>query len=448
MKKKDEKDYASKPHIILDAIHHVMEIDESLIGKNIKTIKHVIDAPFFQRLKGIKQLGLADMIFPTATHTRFSHSIGAAFLASKIAKKIKLKDCLPVLFAALLHDIGHGPFSHAFERVLKIKHEHWTPKFIEEFYQGKILSKSLCEQIKSLLDSNGKKIESDIISSQLDCDRLDYLLRDSHFCGVNYGRYDLDWLLNCLQRIKLYDKSERLGINYKGIGALENYLLGRRLMTLNVYYNKNVCAFESLLEDYIQYLRELIHSLPHANIKNIVGSYLYNFLKKSFDIHPKNAQSRDKFIDTTFDYYKFLTDYDIWCSMRGICDKKRGNKQLKRLSHIASCFIERKSPKMICIRNEHVDQVKNKIEEYRKLHKLEEYQVKLIHQKLTTYESKNEKSIYVFTEDKRNIDIRHFSDILSRIRGQPEERYFVRVDRKLCPDENKELYLLKYFQVC
>lgn len=271
-------------HVIKDPVHGTIQF--ATVENN--WIKPFIDSPNFQRLRHIKQLGMGDFIFPGAVHTRFNHCIGCAYVASQIAHKIGLSDeeRQLVITACLLHDIGHGPFSHAFEDVFQeklIRHEDWTPFFLADYKNAAFFDNynhfnprhNLTEEKFRLIEnmimhkSSGKRVLSDIVSSQLDADRLDYLLRDSHFCGVAYGQFDLRWLLNCMTIINS-DRGESLGITHKGIGVIEHYLMARRLMTRNIYHLQKKLAFESFTIKLLQSLAEsLDHYAPYAAIKKL-----------------------------------------------------------------------------------------------------------------------------------------------------------------------------------
>jgi HD superfamily phosphohydrolase len=227
-----------KVYIICDPVHGMMKFTKA--QHNI--ISNIIDTPSFQRLRHIKQLSFAEFAFPGAVHTRFNHCIGAAYLSTKVSYALEIEDPELVMISSLLHDIGHGPLSHAFEHIyddnLKIKHERWTEKFITEIISQNTDSKLIEKLEKSIKIINKTsaeyKLEQKIVSSQMDVDRFDYLLRDSHFCGVSYGVFDVDWLISCMEKNAEVDN---IVISSKGIRCLEHYLMARKLMTQNVCFH-------------------------------------------------------------------------------------------------------------------------------------------------------------------------------------------------------------------
>ena len=241
MSNEENTDGAHHSSIINDAVHGVMSFSK----EDKELLKDVIDSAPFQRLRHIKQLGLAELIFPTAVHNRFSHCLGTSYLAGRISDKLGLEDEEKryALIGALLHDIGHGPFSHAFENFLvnqeekKVKHEMWTASFLRELkvlegynLNAEKLSRLIKKEEKTEGDFDNFYLIRDIITSQVDADRLDYLLRDAHFCGVPYGNPDIEWIIQHVTRIEETGKPPRLGFLKKGYHAVEHFLLCRRIM--------------------------------------------------------------------------------------------------------------------------------------------------------------------------------------------------------------------------
>jgi len=198
----------------------------SLSGFEVK----VMDSPQIQRLRRIKQLGFISLIYPGANHSRLEHSIGTMFLGSKLANHLQLSeyDKKLVRIAALLHDAGHGPFSHVSEAVLDINHEELTAKVIEETSLNDIITKEF--DSKEIIDIiNGKGPLGPIVSGELDVDRMDYLIRDSHYTGVAYGVIDVDRIIANL-KLKQF-----LILDIKGIQAAEEALVARYQMYPSVY---------------------------------------------------------------------------------------------------------------------------------------------------------------------------------------------------------------------
>lgn len=211
----------------------------------------LIDTPEFQRLRRIRQLGVASLTFHGAEGSRFTHSLGAMYVARKALKG--LSDRHPelaqyralVLCAALLHDLGHGPFSHTAEEIFQTHHEAWTRTILQESQPMHRLLDTfdpmLVIQLEQLYQKNFPlPILSQLVTSQLDCDRLDYLMRDSYFTGASYGHLDLDRILLALD----YDANSReLVVAHKGLAAIEHYLIVRYFMYAQVYnHPKNIAA--------------------------------------------------------------------------------------------------------------------------------------------------------------------------------------------------------------
>ncbi len=240
-------------HEMRDPIHGFIRIS--------KQERDLIDTEVFQRLRRIRQLAMAFLVYPGALHTRFDHSIGVMHVAGRICnklqesdpKRIDAKDIALVRLAALLHDIGHGPFSHVSEhlldeftydktdkdRVREKIHEKITVDIIQTYPEIKTI---LCDEerdfVIEMIEGKEKKWDwrRDIVSSELDADKMDYLLRDSYFTGVKYGLYDLEKIIeSCL----ITERSNTpLAISSKGIYALEQLLLARHHMTQQVYWHR------------------------------------------------------------------------------------------------------------------------------------------------------------------------------------------------------------------
>ncbi len=257
-RKRDEK-----PIKIMDPVHNFIDISEYPV------IQRLIDTPHFQRLRRLHQLGLTSIVYPNATHSRFAHSIGVMhvflILFDSVVKrstitKPRIARLRPVgAVAALLHDIGHGPFSHASEKFLNggnFNHEHLTRDIILNTEIKKILKKNnisphlICNILNHEITGDLLFV-SQLISSQLDADRLDYLMRDALFTGVTYGKIDIYRIANTLSIWNKNTPKKSLKgtttVSQKGIEAVENYLIGRYHMYKGVYHHKASQCMENIL---------------------------------------------------------------------------------------------------------------------------------------------------------------------------------------------------------
>lgn len=265
---------------IRDPIHGVIFISQEE--------RAVIDSHVFQRLRNIKQVGFADFAFPCATHSRYSHSLGALCVASKIFERVIPKESMlprdwqrlhqAVRLAALLHDIGHPPLSHTTELLMppvnklmtgdaarQATHEDYTLKLITDSSLTRVLEENfaaygltprlIANLVKDSYDADFFVVDGvdhapvmrQIISSEIDADRMDYLLRDSFFCGVNYGKFDKEWLIDNLIGIVKNDQMF-LGLKARAIFAFEDFLLSRYHMFVSVYLHHTPVVMEKMLE--------------------------------------------------------------------------------------------------------------------------------------------------------------------------------------------------------
>ncbi|MGI6465125.1 HD domain-containing protein [Methanobacterium sp.] len=218
---------------VRDSVHGDLQLDEFEVK--------LVDTPEIQRLRRIKQLGFTYLVYPGANHSRFEHSIGTMYLASRLARHLELDDETHSLIrcCAIIHDAGHGPFSHVSEGGIAYSHEELTSKLIKESQLGDILSErfSLKEVLRII---NGQGPLGDIISGELDVDRMDYLLRDSYYTGVAYGIIDVERLL---ANMKLEDG---LILHGKGVQAAESMLLARYFMYPSVYQHHTTRIVNSM----------------------------------------------------------------------------------------------------------------------------------------------------------------------------------------------------------
>jgi uncharacterized protein len=226
----------------------------------------LIDTPVFQRLRRIRQLGPASLTFHGAESSRFTHSLGVMAIARRAFDRIApiYPQLLPyrpvVLCAALLHDVGHGPFSHTCEEIFGGHHEHWTERILQEFEPIRALldsfDRTLLPQLKQVYHHcHPTAFVWQLVSSQLDCDRLDYLMRDSYFTGASYGKLDLDRILLAMG----YDPvTQQLVVAEKGMAAIEHYLSVRYFMYAQVYNHPKNLAATWILNQAFRRARELL----------------------------------------------------------------------------------------------------------------------------------------------------------------------------------------------
>lgn len=305
--------------LIRDPVHDVIafridQADEALLFR-------LVGAAEFQRLRRIRQLGLASLAYPGADHSRFSHCVGVMETARKMLNRlagfsaIDAESRLLCLVAALLHDLGHGPFSHVFERVTGMHHEEVTRDLIvdgQSEVHG-ILSDhdaKLPDRVVGLLGGGRPRTYlNDILSSQLDADRFDYLLRDNLMTGSQYGAFDLSWLLQALT----LDPSGRLAVAAKGISAVEDYLQSRYHMYRNVYFHKVVRSAEGMVKLAVQRARRLAvqDRLPWPPRDH----YVYKALLGQALTHDEYAQ---------FDDVSMLAAFKLWMdcgdqTLAGLC---------------------------------------------------------------------------------------------------------------------------------
>ncbi|RUR08480.1 HD domain-containing protein [Legionella septentrionalis] len=429
----------SSSHIINDPIHGVMLFSEE--EKDI--IKHYMDKPYFQRLRRIKQLGCGDLIFPGAVHTRFSHSLGACYLAKKVCEKLEITaEKQEIMIAALLHDIGHGPFSHAFEKMYKnlseknkeyrISHDNdWTPKFIKSFEEA---NKGLNEIVSSFFEEEegvSSHQYKPIISSQLDVDRLDYLLRDSHFCGVPYGNIDLKWIISCMEFID----GKFLGIDKKGIGAIEHYIFARRLMTKNVYYNKKKNAAEYLVREFLLSLEE--HLSDKAISKTSLGLFLKEYFSYVKKIESSNeagvkAESKNNFIENAFAHYSNITDDDIWICLKQVCKEKT------KAGELAEKLVSRNLPNCYELNPSRITKAENILAPHKPKEK-NEWKLSIDKLNFEAYRSQNSQ-IYI-KEHLGASDIFHESTILNQLSDKKETTCLLYIDKSIPKDEQKKILI-------
>lgn len=311
----------NKKKIINDPVYGFISIPDEIIFD-------IIEHRYFQRLRRIKQLGLTHLVYPGALHTRFHHSIGTMHLMMHAINvlqsnghQISKEETQAVLIAILLHDIGHGPYSHTLEKsiVCEMDHEDLSLLFMHRLnmeFNGKL---SLA--INIFQNKYHKKFLHQLVSSQLDMDRLDYLKRDSFFTGVSEGVINSDRIIKMLDVV-----NDQLVVEAKGIYSIEKFIIARRLMYWQVYMHKTVLSAENMLIRIIKRAKELSVSGFKLFTTEPLGKFLQNnYCKNDF---LKN--------DETLELFSRIDDYDIFTSI-----KEWANSDDKTLKLLCSKMVNR-----------------------------------------------------------------------------------------------------------
>lgn len=263
--------------LLRDPVHGLVRFE----GRAGRVVTALLEAREVQRLRRVRQLGLASLVYPGGEHSRFAHAVGTAHVMSRLLARIE--ECsgdLPTdarvdaeaaddaIAAAMLHDLGHGPFSHLYEEVIPNArhHEAFTKDLIRDdatevhrALEG--LSAGMAERVASLLEGRYRlRYLSRAVSSVLDVDRMDYLLRDSHMTGVRYGLYDLDWLLRALSFAQVGGEQVLAVEGRKGLSSVEAFFIGRYSMYQQVYHHKGTRAAEVLVRALFSRLVTLVRS--------------------------------------------------------------------------------------------------------------------------------------------------------------------------------------------
>ncbi|MDB9723574.1 HD domain-containing protein [Polaribacter sp.] len=294
-----KKNTPNKLKILNDPIYGFIQIPNSLIFD-------IIEHPYFQRLRRIAQMGFSNLVYPGANHTRFHHAIGCMHLMQKAIRVLRFKQVEisneeenALCIAILLHDIGHGAFSHALEHsiVNGISHEEISLKFMRKL--NKEFEGQLALAIEIFEGKNPRKFLGQLISSQLDIDRLDYLKRDSFYTGVTEGNISSDRLIAMINV-----KDDELVIEQKGIYSVEKFLIARRLMYWQVYLHKTGLVAENILVNVLKRAKELVGEGEEL----FASSALKYFLETPI--------SKSNFTEKTLEIFSKLDDYDVLSAIK------------------------------------------------------------------------------------------------------------------------------------
>jgi uncharacterized protein len=321
----------NKKKIINDPVHGFINIPFDLL---LDLIEH----PYFQRLQRIRQLGLTSMVYPGATHSRFQHGLGAMHLMGQAISIIRSKgheitdeEAEAVTIAILLHDIGHGPFSHTLEETIVdgIHHEDLSRFFMEELdqeFQGRLRM-----AIRIFRNEYPKKFLHQLVSSQLDMDRLDYLRRDSFFTGVTEGVIGSDRIIKMLNVV-----NDTLAVEAKGIYSIEKFLIARRLMYWQVYLHKTVLSAEKLMLMILRRAKELAAQKQDLFCTPSLGWFLYE-LPSNLKVDAVNGEMQKKLVTqfAQLDDNDIMASAKVWAShndrLLSILCSKLVNRNLNRI---------------------------------------------------------------------------------------------------------------------
>ncbi len=334
-------DKSTRYKIFNDPVHGFISVPKGLILR-------LIDHPYVQRLRRVRQLGLGYLVFPAAEHSRFSHALGALELGQRVLTNLREKDTTisekeyqATLIAILLHDVGHGPLSHTLEHSLiqDFNHEMMSLALMHEL--NKEFNGALDTAIAIFTNQYKKKFLHQLISSQLDLDRLDYLRRDSFFTGVSEGSVGINRILKTMRVYK-----GNIVIEKKGIYAIENYIISRRLMYMQVYLHKTVLAADALLRNIFKRVRHLIDAgveLPFAS-KSL----------EYFLVEQPSAKKR--LSKRMIQEYSQLDDHDVY-----LCIKFWTQHNDKILSDLCKRFLNRSLFRTTFFDKAPTDEIKAKV---------------------------------------------------------------------------------------
>ena len=401
------KKIPNKLKILNDPIYGFIQIPNSLIFD-------IVEHPYFQRLRRITQMGFSNLVYPGANHTRFHHALGCMHLMQRAINVLRFKQIEiskeeenALCIAILLHDIGHEAYSHALEHsiVSGISHEEISLKFMRKLndeFNGKL------DLAIEIFEGNYKrKFLGQLISSQLDVDRLDYLKRDSFYTGVTEGNISSDRLI-----VMMNVKDDELVIEKKGIYSVEKFLIARRLMYWQVYLHKTGLVAENMLVNVLKRAKELAEKGVELYASSSLKYFLYNQI------------NQDNFTDETLEMFSKLDDYDIFSAI-----KEWTNHDDKVLSILSKMIVDRKLLRIV-IQKEAFDtlQIDKKIIKFSKKLNLSEEETKyfVFSQQIKNQAYNSDKPIFILNKKGKLKDIAKASDQLNiQALTKPVVKYFI-----------------------
>lgn len=386
----------------------------------------LLEHPFFQRLRNIKQLGLSYLVFPGANHTRFEHALGASHLMRQTISALRIKgheiseeEAEAVTISILLHDIGHAPFSHVLENTLvNISHEQISLLLMHEL--NKQFNGKLNLAISIFTNQYKKHFLHQLVSSQLDMDRLDYLSRDSFFTGVAEGTVGIDRIIKMLNVWE-----DNLVVDEKGIYSIEKFLISRRLMYWQVYLHKTVVAAEFLLINTLKRAKELTkEGIEVYSTPTLKFFFEHSFNPETFE---NNTTIEGKSI---LEWYTLLDDNDILISVKEW--QNHPDKVLSTLSgHLANRKLFSTKLKSKPLSQNKEQKILNEISRLYNI-PLEQSEYFLMRGEITNSAyNKNDDNIYVLNKKGRIKDIREASDINLSVLTKTVRKYYVCYPKEL-----------------
>ncbi len=401
----------NKFKIINDPVHGFINIPHEILFD-------VIEHPYFQRLRRISQTGLLNLIFPGATHTRFHHALGAMHLMFTALETLKLKGVQiskeeekAALLAILLHDIGHGPFSHALENMLMDDWHHEKLSLLLMNKMNEEFNGELSMAIQMFQGKYSRKFFNQLISSQLDVDRLDYLKRDSFYTGVSEGNVNAQRIISMMNV-----SADELVIDAKGIYSIENFLTARMFMYWQVYYHKTSVLAEFLLVKILARAKYLVSQGQKLPASENLGYFLH---KNEFE----KATEEDIQRFTELDDNDMIQAIKFWTKNEDVV-----------LSYLCKCIIQRKFPKtLISSKPFEAEFIEDKVRRTNLKFGLEigSELVDEISRDLLPYNSE-EQPIYLLQKNGEKITLDHSENqILSSFINQPNTKYILSFPREI-----------------